>query len=192
MTTDALTPVQIATNVKAIAAGYMFSAFIKTDNTLWVAGRKQFRAKLGDGTTATRPTPFQLATGITAASAGEGYLLFTKSDGSLWGTGLNGNGQFGNGNPTTVSTPVQLATGTVLAPAVPAGLTASPAATLDRVHLLWGARGRRHGLRGLAQHGQRSTATRLVQNVRWAIYEDMSAVNGQGYYYWIKAVNRLA
>ena len=34
-----------------------------------------------------------------------------------------------------------------------------------------------------------ASATRLAQNVRWAMYEDRTAVGGQGYYYWIKAVN---
>jgi len=188
-TTTALTPVQIATGVQAAAAGYFFSVFLKTDGTLWAMGTNG-SGQLGDGTTTTRLSPVQLATNVAAVSASEAYTLFTKLDGTLWATGYNANGQFGNGGTTTVSTPVQIATGTVLTPATPAGLGAGTVATQDRVHLLWtpAADARTYEVWRNTVNDS-STATRLAQNVRWAIYEDLTAQSGQGYYYWVRAVN---
>ncbi|MFI5336099.1 MAG: MBG domain-containing protein [Opitutales bacterium] len=187
-TTTALTPVQIDTGVKAVAAGYFFSAYLKTDGTLWVMGANG-AGQLGDGTTTSHSTPFLLASNVASVSASESYTLFTKLDGSLWATGYNANGQFGNGSTASVSTPVQIATGTVLAPATPAGLAASTVATLDRVHLLWtpSADARTYEVWRNTVNDS-STAARLA-TVRWAIYEDLTAANGQGYFYWIRAVN---
>ena len=115
-------------------------------------------------------------------SAGESYLLFTKLDGSLWGTGLDGNGQFGNGNFTTVSTPVEITTLTVVAPSAPAGLTAGPVATLDRVHLLWSPAADARSYEVWRNTvNDTASATRLAQNALTAMYEDVrTAVSRPG------------
>jgi len=188
-TTDSPTPVQIATGVTAIAAGYFHSAFLKADHTLWMMGYNS-GGQLGDGTTTNRPTPFQLASNVVSVSASEAYTLFTKEDGSLWGTGHNAYGQLGNGDTASTTVPVQISTGVVLAPATPAGLTASTVAALDRVHLTWqpaADAGSYEVWRSTTNDS--STATLLATGLRWGIVEDVTAANGQTYYYWIKAVN---
>ena len=188
-TTDSTAPVQIATGVKAAAAGYFHSVFIKTDGTLWAVGYNS-GGQLGDGTTATRLTPFQMATNVATATASESYTMFAKNDGTLWASGYNAYGQFGNGGTATTSTPVQISTGVFPVPAAPVGLSASTVPAFDRVRLVW-----QPAADAATYEVWRNTtndsgsAIRIAQNVRWAIYEDLTAASGQAFSYWIKAVN---
>ncbi len=188
-TTDRVIPVQVATGVKSVAAGYFHSTFIKTDNSLWVMGYNS-GGQLGDGTTTARSTPFQAASNVALVSASEAYTLFTKLDGSLWGTGYNAYGQFGNGTVATTMSPVQIAAGVILTPTTPTGLVATTGISLDRVQLTWTPQGSAAGFevwRHTANNS--SSATRIASAQRWAVYEDLAVTPGQGYYYWIKAVN---
>ncbi len=188
-TTDALTPVQIATGVKTVASGYYHSLLVRTDGTLWGMGYNT-AGQLGDGATANRLTPYQMATNVLTACGSENYTLFLKGDGTLWGTGDNTSGQFGNGGTTNSSTPVQLAARVGLGPEIPADLTATPSVALDRLHLTW-----QPTANATAYEVWRNTAndssgaTRLAAGVRWSVYQDLTAVNGPVYYYWIKSVN---
>ena len=49
-------PVQVATGVASVSAGYNHTLFVKTDGTLWAMGRNDF-GQLGDGTKTDRHTP---------------------------------------------------------------------------------------------------------------------------------------
>ena len=111
-TTNRFTPVQVASGVKAIAAGGNHSLFLKTDGTLWAAGYNFF-GQLGDGTKPTNhATPVQVANGVSAIAAGGSHSLFLKTDNSLWVTGANASGQLGVGPASSyLSSPVQLTTG---------------------------------------------------------------------------------
>jgi alpha-tubulin suppressor-like RCC1 family protein len=115
-------PEQIVTSgVTAIAAGFEFSLFLKSDGSLWAMGDNYY-GQLGDGTYGTYPTfatnrPEQIvASGVTAIAAGYDHSLFIKSDGSLWAMGANGAGELGdgttnNGNYQT-NRPEQIVAGT--------------------------------------------------------------------------------
>jgi hypothetical protein len=108
-TSDRSTPVQVATGVQAVAAGYNCSLFLKTGGTLWAVGYNA-EGQLGDGTTANRSTPVQVATGVQAIVVGSFHSLFLKTDGTLWAMGQNSSGQLGDGTKINRSTPVQVAT----------------------------------------------------------------------------------
>ena len=102
------TPVQVASDVTAVSAGYYHTMFLKSDSTLWAVGINEF-GQLGDGTTESRSTPVQVASGVTAVSAGGGHTMFLKSDSTLWAVGGNEFGQLGDGTTESRSTPVQVA-----------------------------------------------------------------------------------
>lgn len=91
-------PIQIPSfdNVKAIAAGWDFSLFLKNDSTVWVCGQNGFGA-LGDSTIVNNQnTPRQInLDSIVAISAGSWFSLFLKSDGTVWASGNNEYGQIG-------------------------------------------------------------------------------------------------
>jgi alpha-tubulin suppressor-like RCC1 family protein len=88
----------VASNVTAIAAGYLYSLFVKCDGSLWGMGLNSF-GQLGDGTyTAQINQPEQVvANSVTAIAGGFQHTLFLKNDGSLWAMGDNGQGQLGDG-----------------------------------------------------------------------------------------------
>ena len=108
-------PVQIATQVMQAAAGQAdptsgFSAFIKTDGTLWGMGYSTF-GQLGTGGINSQTTPRAIAIGVAQVAAGPFQLLFVKQDGTLWGTGGNLSGVLGIGSTASYRlTPVQIAT----------------------------------------------------------------------------------
>ncbi|WP_438480144.1 immunoglobulin domain-containing protein [Oleiharenicola lentus] len=186
-TADAAAPVQIATGVKSASAGYFYNAYIKNDNTLWLVGRNTF-GQLGDGTTTTRHLPFQLTTNVAVVSASEGYTSFTKNDGTLWATGINAQGQFGNGSTATITTPVLISAGSISVPAAPVGFMATTI-SIDRVRLTWQpAADATHYEVWRNATNDSATATRIVSDLRWAIYEDISEGAGAAFY-WIKGVN---
>jgi alpha-tubulin suppressor-like RCC1 family protein len=92
----------IPSGVTAIAAGFDFSLFLKSDGSLWAMGAND-SGQLGDGTYSTNypngiDRPEQIvAGGVTAIAAGASHSLFLKSDGSLWVMGFNYFGQLGDG-----------------------------------------------------------------------------------------------
>jgi alpha-tubulin suppressor-like RCC1 family protein/sugar lactone lactonase YvrE len=112
-------PVQIATNVRAMAAGSSHTVFLKTDNTLWGMGRN-LEGQLGDGTTTNRTVPVQIATDVKAVAAGYEATFFIKNDNTLWAMGDNSAQQLGDGTNLSRTTPVQIATDVA---AVAAGYT---------------------------------------------------------------------
>ena len=88
----------VTTNtVTAIAAGNLYSLFVKGDGSLWGMGDNG-SGQLGNGTSGnTTNRPVFVTNGVTAVAVGYQHSLFLKSDGSLWGMGYNHYGQLGDG-----------------------------------------------------------------------------------------------
>jgi len=114
------TPINVASNVVAVAAGASHSLFVKTDGTLWAMGFN-YDGQLGNGTSGAspNPTPINVANNVVAVAAGVNHSLFVKADGTLWAMGYNYFGQLGNGTTNDAHTPINVASNVV---AVAAGL----------------------------------------------------------------------
>ncbi len=80
-------PILVASDVKAVAAGTAHSLFIKNDDTLWAMGNNSY-GQLGDGSGVSKSTPVQIATDVVAAKASIYQSAFLKKDGSLWWMGV--------------------------------------------------------------------------------------------------------
>ncbi len=94
----------VASNVVAIAAGYVHSLFLKSDGSLWGMGDNA--GELGAGIShngTNRPTQI-VASNVAAIAAGLQFSLFIKSDGSLWGMGVRYAGQLGDGMSGYIAT----------------------------------------------------------------------------------------
>jgi alpha-tubulin suppressor-like RCC1 family protein len=102
-----------ATNWKFVDAGYMNSAAIKEDGTLWTWGRNDI-GELGDGTVLHKSSPVQTVAGGTdwkSVSSGRRFSAAIKTDGTLWTWGNNYRGQLGDGTIIDRSSPVQTIAG---------------------------------------------------------------------------------
>jgi hypothetical protein len=122
-TTDRSTPVQVLgpggvgflTGVKAVTAGWYFTAALKEDGTVWAWG-KNFKGVLGDDTTTDRLTPVQVLgpdgvgflTGVKAVDAGSHHMAALKEDGTVWAWGSNSDGCLGDGSLVARWTPIQV------------------------------------------------------------------------------------
>jgi alpha-tubulin suppressor-like RCC1 family protein len=110
------TPVQVASGVASVSAGYDHTMFVKTDGTLWAMGNNS-DGQLGDGTATFRRIPVQVASGVASVAAGTNHTMFVKTDGTLWAVGCQDFGELGDGSveppftSTYRSTPVQVASG---------------------------------------------------------------------------------
>ena len=102
------TPIKVASNVVAVAAGQYHSLFIKADGTLWAMGYNSF-GELGNGTTSNATRPISIASNVVAVAAGSFHSLFVKVDGTLWAMGFNIYGQLGNGTTGSTSWPLNVA-----------------------------------------------------------------------------------
>ena len=102
------------TNWKQVACGYVHSAVIKTDGTLWVFGRNDY-GRLGDNTVVHKSSPVQTVAGGTnwaQVSCGVNNTVAVKTDGTLWTWGYNYFGTLGNNTSSgDLSSPVQTITG---------------------------------------------------------------------------------
>ncbi len=129
------TPIQVLTNVTAIAAGSGHSLALKGDGTLWTFGANyygQLGTTTNNGTSNANPTPTQVLTNLTAIAADSYHSLVLKSDGTLWTFGSNYYGQLGtttnNGTSNANPTPTQVLSG--VAPAAPF-VSVAPVRLLD-------------------------------------------------------------
>ena len=97
------------TNWKQVAAGYPFTAAIKTNGSLWTWGRNS-DGRLGTNDTINRSTPVTTFAGGNTwkqVSVGGNHMAAIKTDGSLWVWGRNAEGQLGiNLGNVNRSTPV--------------------------------------------------------------------------------------
>ena len=113
-TSLSLSPKQIGTGYKAIAAGTGpdtgFTLAIKSDGSLWAWGLNN-HGQLGNGGSDTA-TPVQIGTGYSLIAAGKYHSAAIKSDGSLWAWGDNSSGQLGDGTQAPRSSPGQVGTDT--------------------------------------------------------------------------------
>jgi alpha-tubulin suppressor-like RCC1 family protein len=114
-------PVKVSglSGVVGISAGSDHAVYLKSDNTVWAAGRNS-DGQLGNGTTANKtPNPVQVQnengtvfSGVASISAGKGafyaHTVYSKSDGTVWAAGRNNAGQLGDGTENDSSTPVQV------------------------------------------------------------------------------------
>jgi alpha-tubulin suppressor-like RCC1 family protein len=107
-TNDRDLPVQVTSDVVAIAGGQYSSLFIKRDGTLWAVGKNNY-GQLGLGDTNDRSSPVQVAGDVVAVAAGSDHSLFVKRDGTLWSMGKNNKGQLGLGDTVDRTAPVQVA-----------------------------------------------------------------------------------
>lgn len=102
---------QSAAGVAAVACGYYNStAILKTDGSLWVAGRNNF-GQLGNGTRSDCALFIKLADNVAKVGAGDGYFIFLKKDGSLWGVGSGSNMVFARRYDEDQLTPVKIMDG---------------------------------------------------------------------------------
>ncbi|MDL2288569.1 hypothetical protein LJC32_04225 [Oscillospiraceae bacterium OttesenSCG-928-F05] len=85
------------TGIDTVKVSAHHSIAIKSDGTLWVAGRDTYR-KLLSGT-GTNYTDFRkIATGVSDAAVGLHMIMMVKTDGTLWSKGSNYNGALGLGS----------------------------------------------------------------------------------------------
>ena len=90
-------PIQVTSNVVAIAAGGEYSLFVKADGTLWAMGYNNY-GQFGNGITGGITNwPIMVASNVMAVTASSYHSLFVKTDGTLWAMGNNTDGQLGNG-----------------------------------------------------------------------------------------------
>ena len=101
------------TNWKQIACGYLHTAAIKTDGTLWTWGSNTY-GQLGDNNRVPKSSPVQTITGSTdwkQVACGYYHTAALKIDGTLWTWGYNTNGQLGDNTINDKSSPVQTVAG---------------------------------------------------------------------------------
>jgi alpha-tubulin suppressor-like RCC1 family protein len=138
-----------------MTAGHYHSAAVRTDGTVWAAGRNN-SGQLGDGTTSQRSTPvIATLTGARSISAGEYHTLAVTRDGNVHAWGSNIYGQLADGTSGNQrSTPNQVSglTGVV---AVAAGVSHSLALTSGGQVWSWGRNNN-------GQIGDGGTSTRLT------------------------------
>ena len=157
-TSDAATAVYSLTGdltPPRIAAGYDYSAAVRTDGTAWAAGRNNV-GQIGDGTGTNRTTPVIVTlTGVESLSANEGHTLAVTLDGNVHAWGNNTYGQLGDGTSNTQRSTPGLVSGLTDVVAVAAGLSHSLALTSGGQVWSWGRNNN-------GQIGDGGTSTRLT------------------------------
>ena len=96
------------TTWKQVACGYLHTAAIKTDGSLWTWGDNN-GGGLGDNTATNRSTPITTFAGGTnwkSVSGGNGSTAAIKTDGSLWTWGLGNSNNLGADGASGRSTPI--------------------------------------------------------------------------------------
>ena len=147
-------------DVTQISAGYLHSAALKKDGTVWAWGWNAL-GMLGDDTTTDRLAPVQVPglTDVVSVAAGYYHTLATKSDGSVWAWGWNPFGQLGDGTTTDRHRPVRVNNLTNVA-SVSAGPYQSIALKKDGTAWAWGWNG--YNQLGDGTATQRNSPVRVV------------------------------
>lgn len=96
------------TKVNAISAGFMHSAAVSDDGTVWTWGDNRW-GQLGDGTNTARLSPVQVPiSNVKTISAGFDITVALKNDGTVWAWGDNHYGQLSDGTNINRNTPAQV------------------------------------------------------------------------------------
>jgi len=93
-----------------VSCGYLHSAAIKTDGTLWIWGNNQY-GQLGNDSYYDTYSPITTIAGGTdwsEVSCGLRHTAAIKTDGTLWAWGDNSYGQLGTGYYISTSSPVMI------------------------------------------------------------------------------------
>lgn len=140
-------PVPGLSNVKAVAAGALFSLALKNDGTVWQWGvppGTPFEDLLSQPANLSVPVQVPGLTNVVAIAAGGGlgfghedHALALKGDGTIWAWGLNTYGQLGNRTQTTSMVPVPV-TGLNAIAAIAGGTNQSVALGADGSIWQWG------------------------------------------------------
>ncbi len=101
-----VTPEQVMSGVRFVAAGDGCTMIIKVDKTLWACGDGS-HGRLGTGSTSTRNDLEQVMAGVEKVSV-DSHTMILKTDGTLWACGWNYCGQLGDGTNTDRSTPKKI------------------------------------------------------------------------------------
>jgi alpha-tubulin suppressor-like RCC1 family protein len=128
------------TNWKQVTGGYLHTAAIKTDGTLWTWGRNT-NGQLGDDSITHRSSPIQTVSGGTnwkLVACGAYYTAAIKTDGTLWTWGNNNGGKLGDNTQTHRSSPVQTVAGGTNWKLVGCGRYHAAAIKTDGTLWLWG------------------------------------------------------
>lgn len=102
-------PMAVASNVVAVAAGADHSLYLTGDGVLWTMGFN-FYGQLGNGTKLSTSTPEAAASNVVAIAAGGFHSMFIQGDGTLWTMGCNFYGQLGDGTTNHAAWPMRVAT----------------------------------------------------------------------------------
>ena len=101
-------PTNIAySDVDTISIGYMHSAYIKNDSSLWMCGR-QYCGEFGVNSHIGTNVPIKVMDSVLYVSAGGQHTAIIKNDYSLWMVGRNDFGQLGDSSVVTKLLPVKV------------------------------------------------------------------------------------
>ncbi|MBA9085094.1 alpha-tubulin suppressor-like RCC1 family protein [Fontibacillus solani] len=91
-------PVKVMDNVASVSLGFMHTAAVKTDGSLWTWGFNE-GGRLGNGLKGTKNIiePLKVMDSVASVSCGSSHTAVVKTDSSLWMFGDNGMGQLGIG-----------------------------------------------------------------------------------------------
>jgi rubredoxin len=138
-------PVQtiaFGTNWSQVDVGWLNTAAIKTDGTLWIWGDNS-NGQLGDNTIVRKSSPVQTIAGGTnwkqvSCSKNRLFTAAIKTDGTLWTWGQNSYGQLGDNTITRRSSPVQTIAGGTNWKQISVGSTHTAAIKNDGTLWMWG------------------------------------------------------
>jgi len=122
------------------SAGFIHSAAVKTDGTLWSWGEGTC-GRLGDGTLVTKCSPVREISSSTnwcTVSAGHAHSAAIKTDGTLWSWGKASYGMLGDGTVVSKSSPVREITSSTNWCGVDGGCRHSLAVKTDGTLWSWG------------------------------------------------------
>lgn len=133
--------VSTGTDWRLVSCGYLHTAAIKTDDSLWLWGDNVY-GQLGNNSNGTDiSSPIQTISGGTnwkTVSVGREFTSAIKTDGTLWSWGINTYGQLGDNSRTSRSSPVQTVAGGTNWKQVSCGHYHIAAIKTDGTLWLWG------------------------------------------------------
>ncbi len=175
---DRVTPVQIMSGIKSVAAGNCYTMIIKDDDTLWAWGSNCFGQMFDDthiGPYAASLAPVRLMSQVQSIAAGVEHCMVLKKDGTLWTWGHNNCGQLGNGTATEYgipnANPVQVMAGVK---SMAAGSGHSLAIKDDGTLWAWGANS--DGLLGDGTAINRTTPVQIMGGVKSVVAGDSHSI----------------